>query len=95
MSEQDVERLIADMLSKQRLRNRFIVEECRSVANCLATLEKDRRPVILYNPDFLQRVKAMHFTAPDLPDISDRDSRCMLTARTEVSHWRHTESYGN
>lgn len=86
MAEQDVERLIAEMLAKQGLQNRFIVVECRSVANCLATVDPNKRPVILYNPDFLQRVKKLQFTESDLPAIDDRDWTSLTILAHEIGH---------
>lgn len=86
MSEQDVERLIADMLAMQGLRNRFIVVGCPSVSNCLATVDKDKRPVILFNPTFLQRVQKLQFSEKDLPVIGEMDWSTLTILAHEVGH---------
>jgi hypothetical protein len=61
MSEQDVENLISTILSMQGLNNRFVILACTSVENCIATIDKNNRPIILYNPSFLKSVKKIRF----------------------------------
>ena len=86
MSEQDVERLISDMLAMQGLKNRFIVVGCQSVTNCIATVDKDKRPVILFNPSFLQRVQKLQFSSSDLPVIGERDWTTLTILAHELGH---------
>ncbi len=86
MSEQDVERLIDEMLAMQGLKNRFIVVGCQSVSNCIATVDKNNRPVILFNPAFLQRVQKLHFTESDLPVIGERDWSTLTILAHELGH---------
>jgi len=86
MSEQDVERLIAEMLAMQGVKNRYIVVGCQSVTNCIATVDKDKRPVILFNPSFLQRVQKLHFSASDLPVIGERDWTTLTILAHELGH---------
>jgi len=86
MSEQDVERLIGEMLAMQGLKNRYIVVGCQSVTNCIATVDKDKRPVILFNPAFLQRVQKLHFSESDLPVIGERDWPTLTILAHELGH---------
>jgi uncharacterized protein (TIGR02145 family) len=86
MSEQDVERLIGEMLAMQGLQNRFIVVGCQSVSNWIATVDKDKRPVILFNPSFLQRVQKLHFSESDLPDIGSLDWSALTVLAHEIGH---------
>lgn len=65
MTEQDVSRLITDMLDRIDIRNRFLIVACRQIENCQATLYKGK-PYILYNPDFLDEVKRMNFSSTDI-----------------------------
>jgi TPR repeat protein len=86
MSEQDVESLISTILSMQGLNNRFIVLSCASVENCMATIDKNNRPVILYNPKFLQSVKKLGFKEADLPTFSEQDWSTLTILSHEIGH---------
>lgn len=86
MSEQEVERLIADILAMQGLNNRFIIIGCPSVSNCVATLDKDKRPVILFNPTFLRPVQKFQFKEADLPEVSERDWSTLTILAHEIGH---------
>jgi len=86
MSEQNVERLIGEMLAMQGLKNRFIIVGCQSVTNCIATVDKSNRPVILFNPAFLQRVQKLQFSESDLPAIGERDWSTLTILAHEIGH---------
>lgn len=86
MSEQDVDRLIAEILAMQGLNNRFITVGCPSVSNCVATLDRDRRPVILFNPSFLQRVQKLQFREVDLPTVGEKDWPTLTILAHEIGH---------
>jgi hypothetical protein len=86
MSEQDVEGLIANILSMQGLNNRFVVLACTSVDNCIATIDKNNRPVILYNPNFLKSVKKLGFKEADIPSILEKDWSTLTILAHEIGH---------
>ena len=86
MSEQDVESLISTILSMQGLNNRFVVLACTSVENCIATIDKNNRPIILYNPNFLKSVKKLGFKEADLPTFSEQDWSTLTILSHEIGH---------
>ena len=86
MSEQDVEGLIANILSMQGLNNRFVVLACTSVENCIATIDKNNRPIILYNPNFLKSVKKLGFKEADIPSILEKDWSTLTILAHEIGH---------
>lgn len=84
MTEQDVSRLITDMLDRIDIRNRFLIVACRQVDNCQATLYKGK-PYILYNPDFLDEVKRMNFSSADIR-VSTRNWETLTILAHELGH---------
>lgn len=84
MTEQDVNRLITDMLDRIDIRNRFLIVACRQVDNCQATLYKGK-PYILYNPDFLEEVKRMNFSSADIR-VSTRNWEALTILAHELGH---------
>jgi TPR repeat protein len=86
MSEQDVESLISTILSMQGLNNRFVILACTSVDNCIATIDKNNRPVILYNPNFLKSVKKLGFKEADIPSILEKDWSTLTILAHEIGH---------
>jgi uncharacterized protein (TIGR02145 family) len=59
---------------------------CQSVTNCIATVDKSNRPVILFNPAFLQRVQKLQFSESDLPSIGERDWSTLTILAHEMGH---------
>lgn len=84
MSEQDVNRLITDMLDRINIRNRFIIVSCTTVPNCQAVLYKGK-PYILYNPNFLEEVKRLNFSNAEIK-ISDRNWEALSILAHELGH---------
>jgi len=84
MTEQDVNRLITDMLDRIDIRNRFLIVACRQIDNCQATLYKGK-PYILYNPDFLEEVKRMNFSSADIR-VSTRNWEALTILAHELGH---------
>lgn len=84
MSEQDVNRLVTDMLDRIDINNRYLIVACRQVENCQAILYKGR-PYILYNPNFLEEVKRLNFSATDLT-VSDRNWEALTILAHELGH---------
>lgn len=84
LTEQDVNRLITDMLDRIDIRNRFLIVACRQIENCQATLYKGK-PYILYNPDFLDEVKRMNFSATDIR-MSTRNWVALTILAHELGH---------
>jgi uncharacterized protein (TIGR02145 family) len=84
MTEQDVNRLVTDMLDRINIRNRFIIVSCTKVENCQATLYKGK-PYILYNPDFLQEVKRLNFSSADI-QVSTRNWEALSILAHELGH---------
>lgn len=85
MSSKDVENLITQMLEKVGLKNRYIIMSCTQVENCQATVQ-DGKPYILYNPQFLNRVKSLNFSTSDLPTSVDKDWETLTILAHELGH---------
>jgi hypothetical protein len=85
MSSKDVENLITQMLDKVGLKNRYIIKSCTQVENCQATVQ-DGKPYILYNPQFLNRVKSLNFTSADLPTSDTKDWETLTILAHELGH---------
>jgi formylglycine-generating enzyme required for sulfatase activity len=62
----------------------YVLQPCLSIDNCLATVDDKGRPYILYNPDFLKRVKGLGFKQADMPSASDWNVLHVLAH--EVAH---------
>ena len=66
-------------------RQAYIVGPCSRVSNCVATKDDKGRPYILYNPDFLKKIKVFSFTGSDLPTESE-DWSVLLVLAHEIGH---------
>lgn len=84
MSEQEVERLITEMLDRINIRNRYLIVSCIKVENCQATLYKGK-PYILYNPDFLQEVKRLNFSSAEISPTTQNWKALSILAH-ELGH---------
>jgi|GEM_PF-791507 len=84
MSEQDVERLITDMLDRIDIRNRYLIVSCTRVENCQAMIYRGK-PYILYNPVFLDEVKRLNFSTADLK-VSTRNWEALAILAHELGH---------
>jgi sulfatase modifying factor 1 len=84
-SDEEVERLVTKIMDVYGLPNRFIIGPCPRVPNAVATVDKNGAPAILYNPDFLKKVKVFSFTASDLPTESE-DWGVLLVFAHEIGH---------
>ena len=84
-SDEEVERLVTKIMDVYGLPNRFIIGPCPRVPNAVATVDKKGAPAILYNPDFLKKIKGFSFTASDLPTESE-DWGVLLVFAHEIGH---------
>ena len=84
-SDEEVERLVTKIMDVYGLPNRFIIGPCPRVPNAVATVDKKGAPAILYNPDFLKKIKGFSFTASDLPTDSE-DWGVLLVFAHEIGH---------
>ena len=62
-----VERLVAQIVEKFGMKNRFLIIPCDRTPNAQATIDQNGRPYILYNPEFLKSVKSFNFTTTSIP----------------------------
>ena len=62
-----VERLVAQIVEKFGMKNRFLIIPCDRTPNAQATIDQNGRPYILYNPEFLKSVKSLNFTSTSFP----------------------------
>lgn len=85
MSEEDVNRLVSEMLGRIGAMNRYVVMGCTQVDNCQAAVV-DGRPYILYNPQFLQSVRRLDFSAKALPTMQARDWETLTILAHELGH---------
>jgi uncharacterized protein (TIGR02145 family) len=84
-SASDIDALIGSILSKVGTSNRFIVMSCAQVDNCQAVLDKDKRPYILFNPNFLQTVRKLNFSTSSIPDDT-KDWTTLTILAHEIGH---------
>ena len=84
-SDKEVTRLVTKILGIYNLDNAYIVGPCSRVSNCVATKDDKGRPYILYNPDFLKKLKVFSFTGSDLPTESE-DWGVLLVLSHEIGH---------
>jgi uncharacterized protein (TIGR02145 family) len=85
MSEAEVNDLVTEMLDRIGAKNRYVIVACPQLENCQATLFNGR-PYILYNPDFLGRVKRLSFSSSDLPKVSGQDWETLTVLAHEIGH---------
>ena len=81
----DVENLVGQILDKYGFKNRFVVAPCDRTSNCQAILDERGRPYILYNPDFLNKVKSLSFTSTTLP-AAEPDWKSLTILAHEIGH---------
>ena len=85
MSDAEVNALVTEMLDRIGAKNRYVIVACPQLENCQATLFQGR-PYILYNPDFLGRVKRLSFSNRDLPNVSGKDWETLTVLAHELGH---------
>ncbi len=85
LNDQDVENMITQILGKLGTKNRYIVMACSQVENCQATLH-DNKPYILYNPEFLNKVKRLNFSENSLPGADDKEWETLTIIAHELGH---------
>jgi len=85
MSESEVNSLVTEMLSLIGAKNRFVIVACPQLENCQATLFNGK-PYILYNPDYLGRVKRLSFSSGNLPQVSGKDWETLTVLAHELGH---------
>lgn len=86
LSERDVNNLITDILwESYHIKNSYIIINCTEVANCQAAVF-DGKPYILYNPNYLGRVKKLNFSSATMPDITDKDWETLTLLAHELGH---------
>ena len=84
-SDKEVERLVTRILEVYNLDNAYIVGACSRVDNCVATKDDKGKPYILYNPDFLKKIKVFSFTGSDMPTETE-DWGVLLVLAHEIGH---------
>jgi formylglycine-generating enzyme required for sulfatase activity len=85
MPDEQVQNLVNRIVEAANgLGNLYIPQPCPSVHNCVAIADESGRPYILYNPNFLARVKGLNFTPAETPTASDWDVLHVLAH--EVAH---------
>ncbi len=85
LSSEDVNNLVTQMLDKYHIKNRYIIKACPQVDNCQAVLYKGK-PYILYNPEFLNKVKRLNFSGASLPGADDKDWETLTILAHELGH---------
>ena len=85
-SDMDVERLVNQILDKYGIQNRFSIVPCDRTSNAQAILDERGRPYILYNPNFLMRVKKLNFTTATLPGTTAQDWESLMVLAHEIGH---------
>jgi hypothetical protein len=85
MSESEVNNLVTEMLSLIGAKNRYVIVACPQLENCQATLFNGK-PYILYNPDYLGRVKRLSFSSGNLPQVSEKDWETLTVLAHELGH---------
>ena len=66
MSTDEVEKIIDNILKQLGLHRNFGVLECRGADNCMAYRQGNMQ-YIIYDPDFLSKVRTMGFTESNIP----------------------------
>lgn len=82
--DQQVRKLIDTILHRMHLRNAINIIGCNDDRNCKATLV-EATPYIIYNSDFLNGVKLLHFTETSLPNKED-DWEALCILAHELGH---------
>ena len=85
-SDLDVENLVIQILEKYGVKNRFIIVPCDRTSNAQAIVDENGRPYILYNPEFLMRVKSLNFTSATLPVATVQDWERLAILAHEIGH---------
>ncbi len=85
LTPEDVNNLVTLILKKIGIKNRYIIKACPQVDNCQAVLYKGK-PYILYNPEFLNKVKKLNFTNASLPEADDKDWETLTILAHELGH---------
>jgi len=83
-SDNDVNRLITEILSISNLKNRFIIISCPSISNCQA-IYYEGKPYILYNSAFLEGVKSLSFSEKSIV-TTDKNWQALTTLAHELGH---------
>jgi formylglycine-generating enzyme required for sulfatase activity len=84
-TDEEVNQLVSRILDVYDLPNRYVISACSRIPNCVATKDKYGQAVILYNPDFLKKVKRFSFTESDLPSDEENWSVLLVLAH-EIGH---------
>ena len=85
MSDAEVEALVTMIVKKfNGTENRFAIVPCDRVANCQA-LSDNGKPYILYNPNFLGKVKSLSFTTSDITSTT-QDWQTLTILAHEIGH---------
>jgi hypothetical protein len=85
MSESEVNNLVTEMLSLIGAKNRYVIVACPQLENCQATLFNGK-PYILYNPDYLGRVKRLSFSSGNLPQVSGKDWEALTVLAHDLGY---------
>jgi uncharacterized protein (TIGR02145 family) len=84
-SDKEVERLVTRILGLYNVDNSYTVSACIRIDNCVATKDDKGRPYLLYNPDFLKKIKVFSFIRSDIPTKTE-DWEVMLVLAHEIGH---------
>lgn len=85
MSDEEVIDLINRMVSELGLENRFNMISCGTIENCQAVVY-DSKPYILYNKDFLNRVKSLNFSETSLKKTDKENWEALTVLAHELGH---------
>lgn len=84
-SDEQVSKLISEILRHIGARNGFIVKSCPSIDNCYATKDSQGRLYILYNATFMNNIKTLRFSNADLPGRPN-DWQALTVLSHELGH---------
>jgi uncharacterized protein (TIGR02145 family) len=84
-SDAEVAKLVSRIMDVYNLPNRYILGASSSISNCVADKDDSGRPLILYNPDFIKKIKGYSFTSSDMPKYGD-DWGVLLVLAHEIGH---------
>jgi formylglycine-generating enzyme required for sulfatase activity len=83
--DEEVEKLVTLILQKFGVRSRYLVVPCDRTENCQAIVDDRGTAYILYNPNFLSRVRGLSFTNSSLPKY-EQDWATLTILAHELGH---------
>ena len=83
--DEEISNLVSEIVEAYGLTNNFVTQQCHSIDNCLATIDRLGRPCILYNPQYLNTVRGLGFSSARMPQASV-DWNVIHVLAHEVAH---------